>query len=52
MPNDVDDLAEFLNPEERTEHYFAVLNRDELIGYYVFEPNADVVVIGLGMRPD
>ncbi|EZP61529.1 GNAT family N-acetyltransferase [Exiguobacterium sp. RIT341] len=52
MPNDVDDLAEFLNPEERTEHYFAVLNRDELIGYYVFEPNADVVDVGLGMRPD
>ncbi|WP_375091553.1 GNAT family N-acetyltransferase [Exiguobacterium sp. PHA03] len=52
MPNDVDDLAEFLNPEERTEHYFAVLNRDELIGYYVFEPNADVVDVGLGMRSD
>lgn len=52
MPNDEDDLAEFLNPEERTEHYFAVLNKEELIGYYVFEPNAEVVDVGLGMRPD
>ena len=52
MPNDEDDLAEFLNPEERTEHYFAVLDEEELIGYYVFEPNADVVDVGLGMRPD
>ena len=52
MPNDEDDLAEFLNPEERTEHYFAVLNGEELIGYYVFEPNAEVVDVGLGMRPD
>ena len=52
MPNAEDDLAEFLNPEERTEHYFAVLNGEELIGYYVFEPNAEVVDVGLGMRPD
>ena len=52
MPNDEDDLVEFLNPDERTEHYFAVLNGEELIGYYVFEPNADVVDVGLGMRPD
>ncbi|WP_410502943.1 GNAT family N-acetyltransferase [Exiguobacterium acetylicum] len=52
MPNDEEDLAEFLNPEERTDHYFAVLNKEELIGYYVFEPNADVVDVGLGMRPD
>lgn len=52
MPNDEDDLVEFLNPEERTEHYFAVLNKEELIGYYVFEPNAEVVDVGLGMRPD
>ena len=52
MPNDEEDLAEFLNPEERTEHYFAVLDGEELIGYYVFEPNAKVVDVGLGMRPD
>ena len=52
MPNDEDDLVEFLNPDERTEHYFAVLNGEELIGYYVFEPNAEVVDVGLGMRPD
>ncbi|MCY1691509.1 GNAT family N-acetyltransferase [Exiguobacterium sp. SL14] len=52
MPNDEDDLAEFLNPKERTEHYFAVLNGEELIGYYVFELNADIVDVGLGMRPD
>ena len=52
MPNDEDDLAEFLNPEERTEHYFAVLNGEEMIGYYVFELNAEIVDVGLGMRPD
>ena len=50
-PNDEEDLAEFLDPAKRTEHYFAVLDREELIGYYVFEPNADVVDVGLGMRP-
>lgn len=52
MPNDEEDLAEFLDPAKRAEHYFAVLDREELIGYYVFEPNADVVDVGLGMRPD
>ena len=52
MPNDEEDLVEFLDPAKRTEHYFAVLDGEELVGYYVFEPNADVVDVGLGMRPD
>ncbi|WP_394679632.1 GNAT family N-acetyltransferase [uncultured Exiguobacterium sp.] len=52
MPNDEEDLVEFLDPAKRTEHYFAVLDGEELIEYYVFEPKADVVDVGLGMRPD
>ena len=52
MPNDSDDLAEFLNPDQRTEHYYAVMDGTQLIGFFVFEPGQDSLELALGMRPD
>jgi len=52
MPNDPDDLAEFLNPDQRTEHYYAVMDETQLIGFFVFEPGQDSLELALGMRPD
>lgn len=52
MPNDPDDLAEFLKPDQRTEHYYAVMDETQLIGFFVFEPRQDSLELALGMRPD
>ena len=52
MPNDQNDLAEFLNPDQRTEHYYAVMDETQLIGFFVFEPGQDSLELALGMRPD
>jgi RimJ/RimL family protein N-acetyltransferase len=42
------DEEEVLNPER----FFSVRDADELIGFYYFEPNDDVLDYGLGLRPD
>lgn len=42
------DVDEVLNPER----FFSVRDGDELIGFYYFEPNGDVLDYGLGLRPD
>ncbi|QNR20873.1 GNAT family N-acetyltransferase [Exiguobacterium sp. Helios] len=52
MPNDQEDLAEFLDPNQRTEHYYAVMNGTQLIGFFVFELGQDSLDVALGMRPD
>lgn len=52
MPNDQDDLTEFLDPDQRTEHYYAVMDETQLIGFFVFEPGQDSLELALGMRPD
>ncbi|MCK2157577.1 GNAT family N-acetyltransferase [Exiguobacterium sp. 17-1] len=52
MPNDPDDLAEFLDPDQRTEHYYAVMDETQLIGFFVFEPGQNSLELALGMRPD
>ncbi|RDB34383.1 GNAT family N-acetyltransferase [Exiguobacterium sp. RIT594] len=52
MPNDQDDLAEFLDPDQRTEHYYAVMDETQLIGFFVFEPGQNSLELALGMRPD
>jgi RimJ/RimL family protein N-acetyltransferase len=42
------DVEPVLNPER----FFSVRDDDELIGFYYFEPNGDVLDYGLGLRPD
>ena len=41
----------FANPARRT-HLRAVVDGDELVGFFNFVPDGDEVRIGLGMRPD
>ena len=52
MPNDPEDLAEFLDPDQRTEHYYAAMDETQLIGFFMFEPGQDSLELALGMRPD
>lgn len=52
MPNDQEDLAEFLDPDKRKEHYYAVMDETQLIGFFVFEPGQGSLELALGMRPD
>ncbi len=50
---DPEDLAELLDPSEWGRRYFASdLVGHGLAGFFVFKPTADVVEIGLGLRPD
>jgi aminoglycoside 6'-N-acetyltransferase/ribosomal-protein-alanine N-acetyltransferase len=42
------DEEEVLNPER----FFSVREDGELIGFYYYEPNGDVLDYGLGLRPD
>ncbi len=52
MDQDQEDLAELLSPASWAEHYYAVLDGDELVGFFCFEREDNAVVIGLGLRPD
>ncbi|WP_054941128.1 GNAT family N-acetyltransferase [Paenibacillus ihuae] len=53
MEADEEDLAEFLNPEERGNSTFAVTKENELVAFFSFSQLADRTFdIGLGMRPD
>ena len=53
MDQDIEDLEELLNPHGWTGKYNAVVNEcGELIGFFSFEKEKEVVVIGLGLRPD
>lgn len=49
---DEEDLAEFLNPQERGDKYFSVKINNELIGFFCFVYENDCVDIGLGMKPE
>jgi ribosomal-protein-alanine N-acetyltransferase len=50
---DARDLAELLDPDQRSDRYFAARNAaGELIGYFEFGRDARVVRVGLGLRPD
>lgn len=47
------DLAELLTPETWGSSYFRVEGiNQELVGFFQFEPQGDVLDIGLGLRPD
>lgn len=47
------DLAELLTPETWGSSYFSVEGmKQELVGFFQFEQQGDVIDIGLGLRPD
>jgi ribosomal-protein-alanine N-acetyltransferase len=52
MDQDVEDLEELLAPSSWPDKYYAVVDGDELIGFFCFEKEDDVVEIGLGLKPD
>ena len=53
MDQDIEDLEELLDPHSWTGKYYAVVDEcGELIGFFSFEKENEVVVIGLGLRPD
>jgi len=60
MDQDAEDLAELLDPHSWPDHYYAVMDAEaaldtageELVGFFCFEAEQDVVSIGLGLRPD
>jgi ribosomal-protein-alanine N-acetyltransferase len=50
---DSEDLAELLDPVQRDGRYFSVLgDPGGLVGFFEFKQEGDVVVVGLGLRPD
>lgn len=53
MDQDIEDLEELLDLHNWAGKYFTVINeQDELVGFFCFEKEDDMVVVGLGMRPD
>ena len=52
MAKDVEDQAELRAAHVRKAKYFSALHDGELIGYFEFEPEGDILEIGLGLRPD
>ncbi len=53
MDQDAHDLAKLLDPRSWTETYYAVVNEPgELVGFFAFKRDGDVVDLGLGLRPD
>lgn len=52
MEADKDDLAEFIDAEQRGQSVFSITSDDELVGFVsVAQPDAETVDIGLGMKP-
>jgi ribosomal-protein-alanine N-acetyltransferase len=53
MDQDADDLAELLDPRSWTETYYAVVDEPgELVGFFAFKRDGDIVDLVLGLRPD
>ena len=53
MEQDVEDREELLDPRSWNDRYYAVTDdQGDLIGFFCFEQEKAVVVIGLGLRPD
>lgn len=53
MTADPEDLAEFLDPGQRQDSYFTVIQGGEVIGFYSFTQMSDATIdIGLGMKPE
>lgn len=50
---DEDDLEEFLNEESWKDHYFVALNeKSELVGFYSFSFENEIMWIGFGLKPE
>lgn len=53
MEADKDDLAEFLDAEQRGQSVFAITSDGELVGFVsITQLDSETVDIGLGMKPD
>jgi ribosomal-protein-alanine N-acetyltransferase len=53
MDADEEDLVEFLDPKQRAESMFVVINAQDIIGYFSFNRvDKDTIDIGLGMNPN
>ena len=52
MERDVEDRAELRAAHVREAKYFSALQNSELIGFFEFDVDGDVVELGLGLRPD
>lgn len=52
IERDVEDMAELRASEVREKRYFSALSNGELVGFFDFDLQGDVVEFGLGLRPD
>ena len=52
MERDVEDMAELRASHVREAKYHSVYSDGELVGFYEFSVDKDVVEIGLGLRPE
>jgi ribosomal-protein-alanine N-acetyltransferase len=52
MTADEDDLKEFLDENSWKDRYFAVLNDNELVGFYSYDFEDGVMWIGFGLKPE
>jgi len=53
LSQDDEDRLEFLNSDNWSNQYFSVANEHrELIGFFIFDQETDVVTLGLGLHPD
>lgn len=53
MDADEEDLVEFLDPNQRKESTFAVMNGQDIIGYFSFNRvDKGTIDIGLGLKPN
>lgn len=52
MTEDPEDYEEIISPVLRKSNYFQVVENNELFGFFVLEQSADIVDMGLGMKPE
>ena len=52
MERDVEDMAELRASHVREAKYFSALQDSELVGFFEFEVDGEVVEFGLGLRPE
>lgn len=52
MERDIEDMAELRATHVREAKYFSALQDSELIGFFGFDLEGDVLELGLGLRPE
>lgn len=52
MTEDPEDYEEIISPVLRKSNYFQVVENNELFGFFVLEQSADIVDMGLCMKPE